>query len=37
MERKFWMHYRSLRLALECAVMLGAAALCSYVILRTQG
>jgi hypothetical protein len=34
---KFWVYYRSLRLALEVFVMLMAAALCSYLILRTQG
>jgi len=34
---KFWLHYRFLRLALEVCVALGAAALCAYLILRTQG
>lgn len=35
--RKFWQHYHSLRLALDICVMLAVAALCAYVILRTQG
>jgi hypothetical protein len=35
--RKFWLHYRSLRLAFEVCLMLGVAALCSYFILHTQG
>jgi hypothetical protein len=35
--RKFWLHYRSLRLAFEVCVLLGVAALCSYFILHTQG
>ena len=34
---KFWLHYRSLRLALEVCLMLGVAVLCSYLILRRQG
>jgi hypothetical protein len=36
MQRKFWLHYRSLRLTLEIVVMLGAATLCSYLILQTR-
>jgi hypothetical protein len=32
--RKFWLHYRSLRLAFEVCLMLGLAVLCSYLILR---
>lgn len=35
--RKYWMHYRSLRLAFDICLMLGAAALCGYLILHTQG
>jgi hypothetical protein len=34
MYRIFWTHYRSLRLALEIATTLGAAALVSYFILQ---
>jgi hypothetical protein len=34
--RKFWLHYRSLRWALEVCVMLGAAALSAYLILHTR-
>jgi len=34
---KFWLYYRTLRLALEIGVTLIAAAVCSYLILRTQG
>jgi hypothetical protein len=34
--RKFWLHYRSLRLALDICVMLGAAALSAYLILHTR-
>jgi hypothetical protein len=37
LHRKFWLHYHSLRLALEVCLMLGAAVLCSYLIFRTQG
>jgi hypothetical protein len=37
MNSKFWLHYRSMRLAIEVCVMLGAAALCGYLILHTQG
>ena len=36
LEQKFWLHYRSLRLAVEVCLMLGVALLCSYVILHTQ-
>jgi hypothetical protein len=32
--RKFWLHYHALRLTLEVCVMLGAAVLCSYLIVR---
>lgn len=35
-QRKFWLHYRSLRLAVEVCLMLGVALLCSYFILHTQ-
>jgi hypothetical protein len=34
--RRFWLHYRSLRLAVEVCLMLGVALLCSYFILCTQ-
>jgi hypothetical protein len=37
LRRKFWLHYRSLRLAFDVCLMLGVAVLCSYLILRTQG
>jgi hypothetical protein len=34
--RKFWLHYRSLRLAVEVIATLGTAALFSYLILQTR-
>ena len=37
MNSKFWLHYHSLRRAVEVFVVLGAAVLCGYLILRTQG
>jgi hypothetical protein len=36
MRSKFWLHYRSLRLAVEIVVVLGTATLCSYLILETR-
>ena len=36
LEQKFWLHYRSLRLAVEVCLLLGVALLCSYFILHTQ-
>jgi hypothetical protein len=36
-QQKFWLHYRSLRLAVEILTVLGVAALCSYLILQTRG
>ena len=35
--QNFWLHYRSLRLAIEILTMLGVAALFSYLILQTRG
>jgi hypothetical protein len=37
LHRKFWLHYRSLRVAFEVCLMLGAPALCRYLILRAHG
>jgi hypothetical protein len=34
--RKFWLHYRSLRLAVEVVATLGTAALFGYLILQTR-
>jgi hypothetical protein len=34
--RKVWLHYRSLRLAIEVVATLGTAVLFSYLILQTR-
>jgi hypothetical protein len=36
LHRKFWLHYRKVRVAVEVFATLGAAALCSYLILQSQ-
>jgi len=36
LQRKFWLHYHSLRFAAEVAATLGTAVLFSYLILQTR-